>query len=566
MPISIHNDYAEKWEYWKWQFVSTYWLAKNFDVTDYQLWNEPDHVQLGGNISQDDYMEWVRYGSDAKRAAIQAVNAKYGKNLKAKIYAPVITSPKAFSARLDNTDTRDDVTGWGQRIAQGLHTDYKGETVSYNIVDVFDIHRYRDDAYVYADEMAEMQEGMKANTPDGSVLPINFSEQNVENTSTFEKTGDDLDMPLLFTDQALIYARTMERGVYGIQSFKYSNVDGSNVGFQFTANGPANFDTGGYRKGASVVKLFAKGFTQGRDLYRTTTLNLPATQNSGFVSSDGVNYYVWSVNTSDSSACALQFNLAEVDVNPNSPITVEEVSAERNGEVVIRDTAHAGKSLQFTQPKQSVWLISIPRGGKTKTVALDSIADAQVQGGAAAAQNFGSADSMQVQKGASVESDRISYLKFDLTSTNKKEVSSAKKVQRAILNIYGWNGIDIQPFAFHLYGITDNTWSEDGINWLNAPAHDPSGAKATGVGTISFPLGVMTLQGAPGYARIDVTDFVNRQIAVGRSVSFMLIKENRFEGDTSDQSRRAAINTRESKANRPTLTIDYQEDTSTPGH
>jgi hypothetical protein len=76
----------------------------------------------------------------------------------------------------------------------------------------------------------------------------------------------------------------------------------------------------------------------------------------------------------------------------------------------------------------------------------------------------------------------------------------------------------------------------------------------------------MTLQGAPGYARIDVTDFVNRQLATGRSVSFMLIKEYRFEGDTADQARRAAINTRESRENRPNLTIDYQEDTSTPGH
>ena len=28
MPISIFNNYADKWEFWKWQFVSAYWLAK----------------------------------------------------------------------------------------------------------------------------------------------------------------------------------------------------------------------------------------------------------------------------------------------------------------------------------------------------------------------------------------------------------------------------------------------------------------------------------------------------------------------------------------------------------
>jgi hypothetical protein len=164
---------------------------------------------------------------------------------------------------------------------------------------------------------------------------------------------------------------------------------------------------------------------------------------------------------------------------------------------------------------------------------------------------------MSVKKGSSVEADAISYLKFDVGSSNKKEVSGAQKVQKAILNLYGANPSDSIPFTFHLYGITENSWSEATINWNNSPAHDPAGAKATGVGAASFPIGAMTLEGSAGYTHLDVTDFVNRQLASGHIVSFMLVREYRYDGDSGDQSRQAVINTKESRDNHPSMSIDY---------
>ncbi|MEJ7849093.1 MAG: DNRLRE domain-containing protein [Pyrinomonadaceae bacterium] len=552
MPISIFNNYADKWEFWKWHFVTTYWLAKNYNVTDYQIWNEPDHVELGANINQDDYVDWIRYGSDAKRAAIQAVNARVGKSLVAKIYAPIITSPKAFNERLDNADTRDDSIGWGEKITRSLRTDYRGQTVGYNIFDVFDTHRYVDDASVYYNDMITMQSGMSANSPGGTILPINVSEHNVENTSGFAASGNNLNMPRLFSELGLVYAKLMLKGLYGSQTFKYSNVNDAGVGHHYTWDDAANnFDTGGYRKSASVVQLFAKGFKDARDRYKTTTSASPSGYGGAYTSFDGSNYYVWAVNTSASNSYTLNINMSGLGIYTNTISTVEEVSAEHNGEVVRRTPMPLSRVLTMTQPPQSVWLITIPKGGVLTAQTLTATADAQVQGGTSANINFGLDTSMRVKKYSTADSDRISYMRFSLTGV---PVSSVKK---AIINLYGRNAIDTDNFAFHVYGISDDSWSESAITWNNSPNHDLAGANASGVGSTAFPLGVLTVNGTDGNARLDVTDFVNEQFAGNRLVSFMLIREYKYDGDTGDNTRHALLNTRQATSNRPLLELDY---------
>ncbi|MBA4124412.1 MAG: DNRLRE domain-containing protein [Acidobacteria bacterium] len=552
MPISIYNNYADKWEFWKWHFVTAYWLAKNYNVTDYQIWNEPDHIELGGNINQDDFVQWIRYGSDAKRAAIAAVNARFGKNLVAKIYAPVITSPKSFNERFDNADTRDDSIGWGEKISRSLRTDYRGQTVSYNIFDVFDTHRYVDDASVYYSDMDTMQNGMAANSPGGIVLPINFSEHNVENTSGFAASGNNLNMPRLFTELGLTYAKLMLKGVYGTQTFKYSNVNDAGVGHHYTWDDAANnYDTGGYRKSASVVQLFAKGFAGARDRYKTLTSDSPAGYGGAYTSFDGSNYYVWAVNTDATNSYALNVNMYGLGIYTNTLCTTEEVSIDRNGEVVRRTPMPSDKILRLMQPPRSVWLITVPKGGVLTTQNLMAVADAQVQGGTSANTNFGSDTVMRVKKYSSVDSDRISYLKFDLNSLGRTSV------KQAVVNVYGRNAIDTENLAFHVYGITDDSWSESTITWNNSPNHDLSGAKASGVGATAFPLGVLTVNGTNGNTRLNITNWVNEQLAENKIVSLMLIREYKYDGDTADNVRHALLNTRQATTNRPLLEIDY---------
>ncbi|MEK7857485.1 MAG: hypothetical protein AAB288_15455, partial [Acidobacteriota bacterium] len=72
-----------------------------------------------------------------------------------------------------------------------------------------------------------------------------------------------------------------------------------------------------------------------------------------------------------------------------------------------------------------------------------------------------------------------------------------------------------------------------------------------------FQIGVLTVNGTNGNGRLDVTDFVNEQFAGNRLVSFMLIREYKYDGDTGDSSRHALFNTRQASTNRPLLELDY---------
>ncbi len=209
------------------------------------------------------------------------------------------------------------------------------------------------------------------------------------------------------------------------------------------------------------------------------------------------------------------------------------------------------KILRLTQPPQSVWLITVPKNGVLTTQNFMAIADAQIQGGTSANTNFGADAAMRVKKYSSVDSDRISYLKFDLNGLRRASI------RQAIINVYGRNAIDAENFAFHVYGISNDLWFENTITWNNSPGHEAASAKASGVGSTSFPLGVLTVGGTNANTRLNITNWVNEQLAENKIVSLMLIREYKYDGDTADTARHALLNTREAAANKPVLEIDY---------
>nr|MBA2619613.1 DNRLRE domain-containing protein [Acidobacteriota bacterium] len=298
-------------------------------------------------------------------------------------------------------------------------------------------------------------------------------------------------------------------------------------------------------------QLFAKGFANARDRYKTLTSDSPQGYGGAYTSFDGNNYYVWAVNTSATSSYTLNINMYGLGIYTNTLCTTEEVSVDRNGEVVRRTPMPSSKILTATQPPQSVWLITIPKGGVLTTQNLTAVADAQVQGGTSANINFGADAVMRVKKYSSADSDRISYLKFDLNSLGRTSV------KQAIVNLYGRNAIDTENLAFHVYGITNDSWSESTITWNNSSNHDFTGAKASDVGATAFPLGVLTVNGANGNTRLNITNWVNQQLAENKIVSLMLIREYKYDGDTADSVRHALLNTRQATTNKPILEIDY---------
>lgn len=125
---------------------------------------------------------------------------------------------------------------------------------------------------------------------------------------------------------------------------------------------------------------------------------------------------------------------------------------------------------------------------------------------------------------------RNSYLRFSMPQ--------AGPVRSAKLRVYGQNHENDKEIYLHAYGIDDDTWSENFITSVNAPA-------------ASTPkLGFVPVTKVPQYYEIDVTGYVKTQQQAGDAlVSFLLT-------DSNNRNTRLVFNSRENTANPPQLIIE----------
>lgn len=162
------------------------------------------------------------------------------------------------------------------------------------------------------------------------------------------------------------------------------------------------------------------------------------------------------------------------------------------------------------------------------TILLPPIADAFVRNGAYAGINYGS-DTLLAVKGSAVSNyTRISYLKFSL-----KDVST---IDSATLHIYVSNIDNTAAVSFSLYGIDNDTWTENGITYNNAPAASTSALRTVGVDSKGK------------YYELDVTNYVKTQANTDKIVS-LLIK------DPANQNNNLVFTSRENARNSPQLII-----------
>jgi hypothetical protein len=156
------------------------------------------------------------------------------------------------------------------------------------------------------------------------------------------------------------------------------------------------------------------------------------------------------------------------------------------------------------------------------------VADAYVRNGSYASTNYGSDTILTVKSSTQSGFTRSAYLKFSLASVSS--LSSAK------LRIYGRNTDNTTSVSVYAYGVDNDTWTESGITWNNAP-----GASTASLSTVS-----VNDQGQ--YYELDVTDYVRSQ-AGGDKVLTLLIK------DPNTQNKNLAFNSKENLQNAPKLII-----------
>jgi len=163
------------------------------------------------------------------------------------------------------------------------------------------------------------------------------------------------------------------------------------------------------------------------------------------------------------------------------------------------------------------------------SVSLPPVADAFVRNGSYAGINYGNDTTLIVKGSTSSGFTRSSYFKFSLgTLTN---ISSAK------LRIYGSNTESTANISISCYGVNNDTWTESGITYSNAPA------------ALTTPSGSAGVTNMAQYYELDVTDYVKTQFDADKVVSF-LVK------DPANQNKNLVFNSKENNTNRPQLVID----------
>jgi hypothetical protein len=248
-------------------------------------------------------------------------------------------------------------------------------------------------------------------------------------------------------------------------------------------------------------------------------------------------YYLYSANQG-TSAHPLTINFATWGIAPGAVAVVEEVSADRHGEVSQVITVPANGMLNLTQPAQSVFLVSVPKAAPTYVRTLTATDDAMVKSGTNANANFGTSPNLFAKNDAVDPAARnVTLIKFNTGSINNDAV------QQAILEVNGLNAGSASQVIAHVYGIADNSWSESTITWNNAPNLKDSLSTAVSSisdnfiddeGNTAHILGNLTGTATSRQLSIDVTDFVRDH--PNQQISFLIAREVRFDGENVDDS------------------------------
>jgi hypothetical protein len=201
------DNWSHKWQQWLRYYALAYYAAKNGDISMYAMQNEPNHAH-SGPMELDQYVMGMQIVSDAVKSAVNDVNEKYNKTLEAKFVGPVTAG--------QNTD-------WWAGVVKAIRTDFRGNTVNEDLIDIFSTHSYNSPATGYSSRVLNIRDVIVENHPEGKKLPIVFTEIGRWMNAYLIDKKETMDSPSLFTEWAGIYSNNMKNGGYGMWAFKFSN-------------------------------------------------------------------------------------------------------------------------------------------------------------------------------------------------------------------------------------------------------------------------------------------------------------------------------------------------------
>ncbi|WP_221393779.1 malectin domain-containing carbohydrate-binding protein [Dyadobacter sp. NIV53] len=342
----------------------------------------------------------------------------------------------------------------------------------------------------------------------------------------------------------LISANT---GQYGYELYKISPVPAGPVslrinsgGAAFTASGSRAFSADQYFTGTTQVSNAIAGditATADDQLYKeqrfgsSFSYNVPVTNGTYNVVLHFAEIY-WGIpsrsGTTGTARRQFHVNIEGARKLTNYDIFVNAGGAMRAGTETFPVTVTDGiLNIDFLKGAADNPIIAAIEVVPTQ-VTLGPLADAYIRNTPHEATNYGTAGTLEVKTGSLPSYQRGTYLKFPLAGVS--QVNSAK------LRLYGYNAQSNATIGISAFGVSNDDWTETGINWSNAPV---SSAPA---------LGSVNVNGTARYYEIDVTAFVKSQLAGDKTVSL-------FVTNPANQNVQLNFNSRENATNKPQLVI-----------
>jgi hypothetical protein len=223
----FNDTWSTKWQQWQRYYALAYYAARVGDVSMFAMQNEPNH-KASGPMKLDQWIGGMQIVSDALKCALEDVNKKYGKNLKARMVGPVTAG--------NNTE-------WWAVVAKNIRTDYHGKPMDEDLLGIFSTHSYNSPAAGYESRVSTIRNILTENHPAGKALPIVLTEIGRWMNAYLIDKEETMDSPSLFTEWAGIYTNNTRNGAYGMWAFKFSNTvsdvykSGVKSGHHFTWQG-----------------------------------------------------------------------------------------------------------------------------------------------------------------------------------------------------------------------------------------------------------------------------------------------------------------------------------------
>ena len=597
LPIETHSDWAGKWELWQHYYAQAYYLAGNYDVCRFQIYNEPD----GGSpatanfTATEGYVMRLQLASDAIQCAIADVNSKFGKTLAARVLGPVTVHGHEdyFPSDAENP-------GWGQIAVAARKDGYSGGNSTWPaILHQYDFHKYGENHKSFLSTIGYLRNYLAADMPNEPAMPISISEFNTSGGRGFESIPETLDSPSHYMAFGAVSSSLIRSGAKEAYCFKFGQTPRSGTsaddevvsknGMLFTDNWSAPYNVGGSTKAAEVWRFATKGFKDGRPLLgftKSADASLDPLEVAISYDAASQSYHILSTNTGN-SAVDLSVNSSQWGIPSGGRFLLEELSEDRHGAVRTFGTvatdgflgdAHGNKTA--SQPANSTWLFTIPAQARASQTILLSAADSMVSDGAFANSANGTSQSLRIANTSSSNATGRSaaLLRFQLPGN-----VSVSKIQMAVLTLRGSVPAGKTAGRASVHGLPNSStsWTESGVTWNTAPNLENGVAGGSSIannfveggdvtnlasGNASFLCGhVQANPGATTALQVDVTDFLKSQTDSTREAVFLLTRENRYTSDPVDSEALAIASKEAGTATAPRLTIVLkQESNSNP--